>query len=96
MKTTYMDAPTLSMINLSALEGDLYEVNRISVLAPHRGKGLGRRLMQEMTTDADAAGVTLVLDINPYGDMDYEQLSAWYSRNGFAFKNRRWYRHPSN
>ena len=87
MQSTYIDFSTRSILNLSELEEKLYEVNRISVLAPHRGKGIGRKLMEEMLQNADREQVSLVLDINPYGDMNFKQLEAWYGRLGFKFSN---------
>jgi hypothetical protein len=40
--------------------------------------------MEQVLTDADAEGVTLWLDINPYGPMCYNDLEAWYFRLGFT------------
>ena len=84
MKTMYVDVPTRSIVDVSenfSPEGGR-EVNRVSVLKPHRGKGIARRLMSEMLKDADSEGITLWLDINPYGDMDFAELLAWYHRLG--------------
>lgn len=109
MKTTRMDTKSCSIINVSEYPTELLglfeaaptgtkrvaELNRVNVPAKWRGQGIGRRLMQEVLDEADQLGVTLVLDINPYGDMDYQALSAWYQRVGFTEgADSRWWRSP--
>lgn len=94
MRETFIDRETRSIANLSLLPNGEWELSRISVPAPHRGKGIGRRLMAEVLAEVDAAGVDLYLDINPYGDMDYKALAAWYARLGFRKQGVRWRREP--
>jgi hypothetical protein len=40
-------------------------------------------LLTEIISDADKEEVWLSLDINPFGDLTFEQLEAWYVRYGF-------------
>jgi len=76
--------------------GEAWIINRVNVPKKHRGKGIGRALMQKCLADADAEGVTLQLDINPYGEMSYTELRAWYERLGFIqkYKNGPFIRKP--
>lgn len=95
MRWTYVDVPTRSIANVSEnpLQGGC-DVNRVNVPPKHRGQGIGSRLLDELLADADAHGVTLWLDINPYGQMTYEQLEAWYMRRGFVPHEGRYRRLP--
>lgn len=58
-------------------------LNRINVHNTERGKGHGADLLRRILDDADADGITLYLEINPYGPLDYDALEGWYMRNGF-------------
>ena len=49
----------------------------------HRGNGYGSELLDRILADADAEDVILRLNIDPYGDMTFDQLREWYGRNGF-------------
>jgi ribosomal protein S18 acetylase RimI-like enzyme len=62
---------------------DNYVITRINVPKEHRGQGWGRALLQDAIKIADDSGYTLWLEINPYGEMTFQQLAAWYERNGF-------------
>jgi len=57
------------------------------VITPHakRGKGQASEAMRATCRDADREGVTLLLEVQPYGDggLSIKQLKAWYSRLGF-------------
>ena len=92
MKSNYYDRETRSIISLSP-PVELYlgvlepwEINRVSVLPPHRGKGIARRLMAEVLADADTEGITLGLSVAPdLSDtgLDFQTLYDWYTRCGF-------------
>lgn len=58
-------------------------LTRINVPAEARGKGIGSKLLNEVTSAADVEGIVLYLEINPYGPLNYDALEAWYFRNGF-------------
>ncbi|MBK9497466.1 MAG: GNAT family N-acetyltransferase [Xanthomonadales bacterium] len=59
-------------------------ITRINVPPKARGLGFGSRLLREILHDADAEGVTLILEINPSGDLNFAQLEAWYMRYDFV------------
>lgn len=88
--------PGLAEVDLWQMEAGSYVVSRVIVSAEYRGQGYARQLMQEVLRDADAAGVTLLLEINPYGDMTYEQLESWYMRLGFCKDGSGVYRREAN
>jgi GNAT superfamily N-acetyltransferase len=58
-------------------------ISRINVPVGYRGQGFGTKLLKEITDDADKEGETLALEIIPSGDLGYDDLEAWYRRNGF-------------
>lgn len=59
-------------------------ITRVNVPAEYRRQGIATRLMNQVLSDADKDGVTLVLEINPYGEMSWNQLASWYTRLGFV------------
>jgi hypothetical protein len=87
MKSAYYEmlGSTLAILDVSRnVLGSGYVICRINVPYRFRSQGIGRRIMASALADADAEGVDLWLDINPYGEMTYEQLEAWYVRCGFV------------
>lgn len=81
---------------------DLFEVSpkrwcisRICVPVGLRGVGHGSYLLRQVLRDADVLGITLELNINPYGTMTFGQLRSWYERYGFVSEdNTTWTRQP--
>jgi GNAT superfamily N-acetyltransferase len=71
-------------------------LNRVFTPPKLRGKGHAREAMGKMLQLADDLGITIYLDINPYGDMDYQQLEDWYKRLGFKEWNGAMKRIPKN
>lgn len=74
----------LAVADLSYIGGSIWELSRINVPADYRGQGYGSELLGQVCDDADNEGVTLVLNINPYGALTYQQLQDWYERWGFV------------
>lgn len=73
----------LAVLDMSDYYGEGKIITRINVPEKFRGKGYGRQLLKQATDWADENGITLWLEINPYGQMTYDELEAWYKRNGF-------------
>lgn len=71
-------------------------ITRVLVPKELRRQGIGTLLMQEVLLDADQQGISLYLEINPYGDggPDYNQLEAWYKKLGFVETSGYYYRLP--
>lgn len=61
--------------------------NRLNVPPPMRGKGVATQLLTELTKWADANGINIYLDINPYGDLNLAQLVEMYGKFGFKSVN---------
>jgi GNAT superfamily N-acetyltransferase len=65
-------------------DGPGWTITRVITPQGFRGQGRARELMKQVLADADAEGVVLWLEINPYGDMTFDQLEVWYERLGFT------------
>ena len=89
-----LGAASLAVLDVSHVELNLYEVNRINVPPKFRGSGIARDLAKSMIEWADSEMNTLRLVINPSGDMDFDQLEAWYERLGFHKQDTGWYIRP--
>ena len=85
MRTTFVDQATCAIANVSQNPDGTWDLNRINVPAKYRGVGVGSALLIEVLGSADAEGIDLYLDLNPYGALNYEQLEAWYARHGFVW-----------
>lgn len=59
-------------------------VTRLIVPPDLRGQGIASRLMQELTAWADFNNHTLILTINPYRDLNYQQLKGFYEKYKFV------------
>ncbi|WP_431041496.1 GNAT family N-acetyltransferase [Streptomyces sp. P1-3] len=59
-------------------------ITRIVVRPKARGRGWGSEVLRDVCMDADAEGITLMLQVqpNPAG-LAAEALTAWYQRHGF-------------
>lgn len=73
----------LAILDLVDYYGQGLIITRINVPMAHRGKGIGRKLLQQCCADADKLGVTLWLEIQSSDGPSYDELEAWYKRNGF-------------
>lgn len=65
-------------------------LTRVAVGDEVRGRGYGSDLLGMVCEDADAEGVTLLLNIEPDpGGLSHDQLRGWYKRYGFDFIDRK-------
>lgn len=64
--------------------GTTYYIESLEVPANRRRQGYGTALMEQVLEDADREGVTLVLEVDPYGTMERQALYDWYGRLGFV------------
>lgn len=53
--------------------------SRLFVKDVYRGKGYGRKLWDLTQEELDKLGMDLMIEINPYGNLDYDQLKKFYS-----------------
>lgn len=49
-----------------------------------RNKGIAKKLMKNLIVELDKNGWDCLCEINPYGDLDYEQLLKFYKSFGFV------------
>ena len=70
-------------ITISGLESPVYYFNRLKVPKEDEGKGFGKQLMIEVCKIADEEGITILNELNPYGNRDMERLKEFFSASGF-------------
>lgn len=58
--------------------------NRLFVPEKLRRRGLATKLMEQVVTWADQEKINILNTINPYGDLNLEQLIHFYSKYGFV------------
>jgi GNAT superfamily N-acetyltransferase len=68
-------------------DGNFY-FNRLIVDPTLRGKGLSIKLMDQVVEWSDTEKVEILLEMNPYGPLDYIQLTQFYERFGFEWKDK--------
>ena len=66
---------------------NVYYFNRLFVKPNYRGKGYSRKLLEKFVQELDTNKISVELDINPYGDLDYNQLKKLYEEFDFKQKN---------
>jgi GNAT superfamily N-acetyltransferase len=72
---------------LSQTYTNQYYFNRLIVDRKLRGRGLSIKLMNQVVEWADKNNIEIILQINPYGELDYLQLSQFYERFGFVWSD---------
>ena len=87
MKPVYVDVPhrVIADTMRDPFGEDVTWVNRINVPKAHRGKKLGSAMLRRLCDEADAEGVTLVLQPLATGGLGGPALIAWYKRYGFTW-----------
>ena len=86
MKSVYRkldNPPALAALDVSRYDSRTWTINRVSVPAPHRGKGIARNMMDEICDMADEKSVWLHLEILASGPMGRQDLIRWYHTFGF-------------
>jgi GNAT superfamily N-acetyltransferase len=76
---------SLSQLDLQLTETNTYLMTRLIVNKKARGQGIGRELLQAACNDADHKNITLLAEINSYGEMGKDNIIAWLERQNFAF-----------
>ena len=67
----------------SWLTGNIYYFNRLYVQEEYRGQKIGEQLLKKLLEVFDNSNNVLLMHINPYGELSYEQLEAFYKYYGF-------------
>jgi GNAT superfamily N-acetyltransferase len=60
-----------------------YYFNRLIVDPKLRGLGLSNQLLKQVIDWANQNSITILLDINPYGPLSYNDLEKFYMKFGF-------------
>jgi len=75
---------SLAVIDAHPLRERTWRIARVNVPMKHQGRGAGSKLMEWICADADAAGMTLVLEPIPYdGPARFDDLVRFYERFDF-------------
>lgn len=92
---------TLSVVESSFIDikerpngsiGKVLYFNRINVSKYKSGLGLGSKLLNSLLIECNNDNIAILLEINPYGSLTYEQLKEWYIRYGFKeYQGMLWY-----
>jgi len=77
-----MGSATIS--NMNFLGNEEWFFNRLFVHEKMRNQGVGTMLMSELVRVLDEDKIVLVNEVNPYGDLDYNQLVSFYKKYGFV------------
>jgi len=64
-------------------ENHIWYFNRLIVPKAFRNKKIATKLMNKLTTILDKNKIILYCDINPYGDLNFDQLKDFYKKFGF-------------
>ena len=67
------------------LRAGLREVTDIHTQPDSRRQGHADRLLSSVCSEADGAGVTLLLAVVQEGDVSIDDLCGWYTRHGFRY-----------
>lgn len=70
-------------LDISSIDDDCWYLNRLYVQPKQRNKGLATSMMKELISLADLKSKDILLEINPYGDLNYDQLKIFYEKFGF-------------
>ena len=75
----------------SLLKDNVWYFNRLFIHPLFRGNSYATILLDKLLSIIKERNLVLKLDINPYGDMSYEQLEEFYIKHGFIKKEDRDY-----
>ena len=68
----------------SLIKDNVWYFNRLFIHPLFRGNSYASILLDKLLSIIKERNLVLKLDINPYGDMSYEQLEKFYIRHGFV------------
>jgi len=69
--------------SLNMMKENVWFFNRLVVHKSLRGKGIGTALMKKVVNFCKSNNISLINGMNPYGDLDFEQLKRFYLKHGF-------------
>jgi len=72
----------LASADLTKVGDGWFYFNRIFVPQDLRGRGIATAMMEKVAELLDARGSEAVIEVNPYGNLDFEQLVKFYEKWG--------------
>lgn len=73
----------IAQVELNRVEKNDWLISRLFVPPVYRNQGIATGLMQELTAWADEKQITLLAEINPYGDLGREKLIEFLFKYNF-------------
>ena len=79
----------VGVADLSAFPDNLklFYFNRLFVHPRYRNKGIAHKIMKEVVKIVDDNDIDILLEINPYGDLNMKQLISFYLKYLFKEHN---------
>lgn len=66
----------------------VFYFSRLNVPEKIRGRGIGKELMKETIDFCEKKNYMLINTVNPYGDMNLEELNQFYENSGMKLVNK--------
>jgi predicted GNAT family acetyltransferase len=66
----------------------VFYFSRLNVPEKIRGRGIGKELMEKTIQFCDEKNYMLINTVNPYGDMNLEELNQFYEKSGMKLVNK--------
>lgn len=80
----YIENSYMGSAVIEKFHDDIWHFNRLYIHKNLRGRGIGTALVNKTAAFCNENKVTLINVLNPYGDLQYEQLKHFYLKNGFS------------
>ena len=77
------DSVPVGCANTSRIHNNVFYFNRLFVQPEFRNKGYATEMLKTLLEKFKEKHYVLYLDINPYGDLNYEELETFYMKHGF-------------
>jgi GNAT superfamily N-acetyltransferase len=88
---SYLEGRYLAVAELDLYDNDRIETwfwfARLNVPSQIRRRGISKQLLSAVAEWADKNQINIILAINPYGDLDLDQLATLYSKYEFLSIN---------
>ena len=77
------DNESIGCANTSRIHDNVFYFNRLFVQPKFRNQGYATQMLETLLIRFKERHYVLALDINPYGDLNYEELETFYMKHGF-------------
>lgn len=83
VKFYIIDERGRSASEMSAIDDTIWFYNRLIVNRDMRDRGYGSILLSKTVEFCKVNNLNLLCGVNPYGDLDFDQLRDFYIKHGF-------------